>query len=49
MITASATSYNWKIKKTLIQMKDCNEHYIVTNVVPSDEGCGPQLMQYQNS
>jgi hypothetical protein len=25
-------------------MKSCTEHYIVTDVVPSEEGCAPQLM-----
>ncbi len=42
MITTSATSYNWG-KKTLFLMENCTEHYIVTDVVPSDEGCAPQL------
>jgi len=31
-------------KKTLFLMKSCTEHYIVTDVVPSDEGCPPQFM-----
>jgi hypothetical protein len=48
MITTSATSYNWK-KKTLFLMKSCTEHYIVTDVVQSDEGCAPKVMQYKNS
>ncbi len=30
-------------------MKSCAEDYIVTDVVPSDEGCAPQLMQYKKS
>jgi hypothetical protein len=44
MITTSATSYNWKKKETLFLMKSFTEHYIVTDVVPSDEGCASQLM-----
>jgi hypothetical protein len=31
-------------KKTLFLMKSCTEHYIVTDVVPSDEGCAAKLM-----
>jgi hypothetical protein len=49
------SSYRWsplqlhhtiEKKKTLFLMKSCTEHYIVTDVVPSDEGqgCPPQLM-----
>jgi hypothetical protein len=45
------SSYRWSPlhhtigeKKTLFLMKSCTEHYIVTDVVPSDEGCAPQLM-----
>ncbi len=26
-------------------MKSCTEHYIVTDVVPSDEGCAPHGIQ----
>jgi len=52
------SSYRWSPlwlyhrigKKTLLfMMKSCTEHYIVTDAVPSDEGCAPQLMYYKNS
>jgi len=44
MITTSATLYNLEKKKHCVLLKSCTEDYIVTDVVPSDEGCVPQLM-----